>query len=120
MLLAPRDARVATTRVGRHVDRFVDDAEIARVVNEALMRVDLAVDARPEMNVGLELGGAREYVVGESRAADIERKDQKPECCTGQDAIHAYKSLFSFLERIMQRILLSSCPVPVMLVAKRA
>jgi hypothetical protein len=69
------DEVVAGAGVARDLDRLVYDAQVARVVNEAVMRIDLGVDPRPEMNVRLELGRPRKELVRDGRAADAEKDE---------------------------------------------
>ena len=60
-------------RIGREMQRVVDDAEVVLVVQEAGVGVDLRIDADPELHVALELpaGAAsdRRRAPGRPRAA---------------------------------------------------
>ena len=56
-----RRSRVPTSLGNAH--RLKDDVHAQRVVDEPFARVDLGVDARPELDRGLELRGPREQLV---------------------------------------------------------
>jgi hypothetical protein len=85
--------------VARRADLFIDDREVFRVVDESAVRVDLRVDARPELDGGVELLRARKRVVaavcerGRRRPAKQERpaaeslfdQDRLPEGAEGRD-----------------------------------
>ncbi len=63
-------------------DHLVDDAEMPRVVDEAPVGSDLGVDAAPELDVGLEFGGARKRLTRIRRRA-VGDRSKKRECCGG-------------------------------------
>jgi len=62
--------------VGREVERFVDDTEVALVVKEARVGVDLGVDAYPELHVAFELRRTRHQIFGALGVCGHQRRKQ--------------------------------------------
>ncbi len=54
----------ALRRVGIEVNGFVDHRQIVLVVNETLVGADLAIDADPELHIGLEFLRSRQRILG--------------------------------------------------------
>ena len=67
-------APLAAALVLGEAHRLIDDVEAQIVMDEAGLRVDLGVDARPELNGRLELRGARKQL-----ALSIGMKGEKDE-----------------------------------------